>query len=120
MPTTDNDGEWGPPLGGEARLGVALAQYFPPKGLPDDLALPLQIGDRVRVEQQTREWYFGQGPMGRGLFPKSFVHLLGQDETESPVVVKIESALTEWEQFAINKFKGERLHYIITKKELLF
>ena len=113
MPTADEERGWGPPIGGVPQWGVAVAQYFPPSGLPETLALPLQIGDRVRVEQQSRDWYLGQAPHGRGLFPKSFIQLLEHGETElSPVVAKIESALREWEQFAIDKFKGESFYWV--------
>ena len=110
MQSTEDDAKrgWGPPPGGIPRMGVALAQFCPPSSLPDDLAVSLQIGDRLKVEKQTEEWYYGMAPMGKwGLFPKSFVHLMDQDEKESPFVDKIESALREWEQFAIDKFKSK-------------
>ena len=103
-----NEG-WGRPPGGAPLKGVVLAKYVPPPDLPVDLALTLQIGDRVLVKNQTQGWYFGELEAGtRGIFPRSFVHILEDDEEKSPIMTEIDSSLKEFESTARRLFSTSK------------
>ncbi|XP_034937564.1 dedicator of cytokinesis protein 1 isoform X2 [Chelonus insularis] len=64
----------------------------------DQHCLYLMVGDVVKVLSESDNWYYGQHKHKgtKGIFPKTFAHILPQPATSEALLHEITSVLREW------------------------
>lgn len=65
----------------------------------DDQHLQLQIGDTVTISEELDGWYYGyrnDDKINRGVFPKAYVRIRDDPETQLPLVQETTAVLREW------------------------
>ena len=92
------------------KRGTCIYNYnLPPD--PENLwKLFLYLGDTVVILAETEEWYYGriQGNMSKGMFPKSYVHLVNFGDELEPLVAETNATLKEWYEILKEKYKSPR------------
>ncbi|XP_047365946.1 dedicator of cytokinesis protein 1 isoform X2 [Vespa velutina] len=75
-------------------LGVAIYNF----GKEGFCALPLTVGEVVQIYEEYGEWYYGRKKIKGtiGIFPKSYIHVLNNQNNIDTLIHEITSVLREW------------------------
>eukprot|EP01132_Coremiostelium_polycephalum_P004848 gene4848-6043_t len=100
-------------------IGVAL-YTFQPTNTDTEYQIPLSVGEQVRIEEKSGEWYRGVvvGSGLKGIFPANYVTIKNTEDFDI-VTNELTQVIREWGLLLISYFKDRKINeYKIMKDRL--